>query len=353
MPQTAPPRTQDRPPPDDPTSPVPRPRVGPLLGTVVAVLAALLLVPPAVGAIGGGGDGTQLRGLRMLVPNAPGGGYDVTARSAAKAMEDAGLTGSVEVFNLPGAGGTVGLGRTVNEAGDDRLVMSMGLGVVGSVYSNDSPATLEQTTPIARLTEETEIVVVPGDSPYRDLGDLLAAWRAAPGKTPVGGGSSPGGPDHLAPMLMAEGAGVDPRTVNYVSYDGGGELLAAVLGGKVAFGVSGLGEFADQIASGDLRVLAVTAGERIPGLDAPTLRESGIDVEFTNWRGVVAPPGLDPEGVAELERAYAELHTTPEWREVLARNGWQDAYLPGPEFGRFLADEDARVERVLTGLGLT
>ena len=113
---------------------------------------------------------------------------------------------------------------------------------------------------------------------------------------PVGGGSSPGGPDHLAPMLMAKGAGLDPKQVNYVAYDGGGELLASVLGGKVAFGVSGLGEFADQVEAGELRVLAVTAGERVPGVDAPTLRESGVDLEFTNWRGIVAPPGLSPEG---------------------------------------------------------
>lgn len=320
---------------------------------IVAAAAAVLLVPPAVGALTGGGDGTQLRGLRMLVPNSPGGGYDVTARTAAKAFEESGLTGSVEVFNLPGAGGTVGLGRTVNESGNDRLVMSMGLGVVGSVYTNSSPSTLADTTPIARLTQETEIVVVGKDSPYASLPQLLADWKATPGRVPVGGGSSPGGPDHLAPMLMAKAAGLDPRTVNYVSYDGGGELLAAVLGGKVAFGVSGLGEYADQIDAGELRVLAVTAGERIPGVDAPTLRESGLDVEFTNWRGMVAPPGLSAEGRAELEAAYAELVATPEWADALERNGWTDAYQPGPEFGAFLESENERVAGVLRELGLT
>lgn len=342
---------EDRHPPADHHSS--RPRIGVVVVTLVVALAALLLVPPVIGAMSGGGDGTQLRGLRMLVPNAPGGGYDVTARSAAKAMEDARLSGPVEVFNLPGAGGTVGLGRTVNEAGNDRLVMSMGLGVVGSVYSNDTPTTLADTTPIARLTEETEIVVVPSGSPFRSIGDLVKAWKADPGGTPVGGGSSPGGPDHLAPMLMAEGAGLNPKSVNYVSYDGGGELLASVLGGKVAFGVSGLGEFADQVESGDLRVLAVTATERVPGLDAPTLKESGIDVDFTNWRGIVAPPGLSPEGRAELEKVFADLVRTPEWRDALRLNGWDDAYLPGAEFQAFLTAEDTRVERVLTQLGLT
>ncbi|GAA4683854.1 tripartite tricarboxylate transporter substrate binding protein [Pseudonocardia yuanmonensis] len=320
---------------------------------VLVAAAAVLLVPPAVGALTGGGDGTQLRGLRVLVPNSPGGGYDITARTAAKAMEDAKLTGPVEVFNLPGAGGTVGLGRTVNESGNDRLVMSMGLGVVGSVYTNDSPSTLADTTPIARLTQETEIVVVAKDSPYTSLGQLVDAWKANPGGVPVGGGSSPGGPDHLAPMLMAKAAGLPPKDVNYVSYDGGGELLAAVLGGKVAFGVSGLGEYADQIDAGELRVLAVTAGEPVPGVDAPTLRQAGLDVEFANWRGIVAPPGLSAEGRAELEAAFDDLRRSPEWAAALERNGWTDAYQPGPEFGAFLESENERVAGVLRELGLT
>ncbi|MDL5155619.1 Bug family tripartite tricarboxylate transporter substrate binding protein [Actinomycetospora termitidis] len=319
---------------------------------LVTVAAALLLVPPAIGSLAGGGDGNQLKGLQVMVPNSPGGGYDVTARAAASAAEGAGVTGAVEVFNLPGAGGTVGLRRLVNDEGDARLLMSMGLGVVGSVYSNDSPVTLRQTTPIARLTEETEILVVPADSPYRDLPQLLAAWRANPAALPVGGGSSIGGPDHLAPMLTAKGAGIDPKAVNYVPYDGGGDLLAAVLGGKVALGVSGLGEFSDQIASGDLRVLAVTAGARVPGVDAPTLREAGVDVEFTNWRGIVAPPGLTPEQRIELVAAADSLHASPEWRAALDRNDWQDAYLPGDAFGAFLAAEDERVAGVLRELGL-
>ncbi|WP_219418147.1 Bug family tripartite tricarboxylate transporter substrate binding protein [Pseudonocardia nigra] len=320
---------------------------------VLAAFAALLLVPPLAGGLTGGGDGTQLRGLRFLVPNAPGGGYDITARTAAKAMEDAGISGAVEVFNLPGAGGTVGLGRTVNESGNDRLVMSMGLGVVGSVFTNESPATLADTTPIARLTQETEIVVVGKDSPLRTFEDLVAAWTADPAAVPVGGGSSPGGPDHLAPMLMAEGVGLDPPSVNYISYDGGGELLAAVLGGKVAFGVSGLGEYADQIEAGELRVLAVTAPERVPGVDAPTLKEAGVDVEFTNWRGIVAPPGLDEAGRAELVAAFTALRESPEWAEALERNGWQDAFLTGDDFGAFVQAESDRVATVLRNLGLT
>jgi putative tricarboxylic transport membrane protein len=326
-------------------------RIAPVL-TVAAALAALLLAPPLIGAATGGGDGEQIRGLRFLVPNSPGSGYDVTARTAATALEDSGISGPVEVFNLPGAGGTVGLGRTVTESGNDRLVMSMGLGVVGAVFTNGSPATLADVTPIARLTEETEVVVVAKDSPFTSLADVIAAWKADPGGVPVGGGSSPGGPDHLAPMLIAQAVGLAPKDVNYVAYDGGGELLAAILGDKVAFAVSGLGEYADQIAAGELRVLAVSAGERQPGVDAPTLREAGVDVEFTNWRGIVAPPDLDERSRAELVETFTALRASPEWAEALARNGWGDAFLPGPDFGAFLAAENDRVAEVLRGLGL-
>jgi putative tricarboxylic transport membrane protein len=322
-----------------------------LLAVLGAVLV-VLLVPPLIGAAAGNQDGTQLRGLKFLVPNAPGGGYDVTARTAAKAFEDAKLTGPIEVFNLPGAGGTVGLGRLVSERGNDKLVMSMGLGVVGSVHTNNSPSSLQDTTPIARLIEEPDIVVVAKDSPYRTVDDLVAAWRADPGNVPVGGGSSPGGPDHLAAMLFAKGIGLTPKSVNYVPFDGGGELLASVLGGKVAFGVSGVGESRDQIEAGELRVLAVTSGERMDGIDGPTLKESGVDVEFTNWRGIVAPPGISEVDRRRLTDLCTELQNTPQWRDALVRNGWTKAFQTGDEFGEFLARQNDQVADVLTELGL-
>ncbi|MFE1261227.1 Bug family tripartite tricarboxylate transporter substrate binding protein [Streptomyces albogriseolus] len=325
------------------------------LRTPLALLGAALLVlvgPPLLTTGSGAGSGTHIPGLRLMVPNSPGGGYDITARTAAKNAEDAGLTRSVEVFNLPGAGGTVGLSRLVNERGNGKLAMSMGLGVVGAVRSNHAPRTLADTTPIARLTEEQDVVVVAKDSPYRTVDDLVKAWKAAPGRLPVGGGSSPGGPDHLAPMLMARAAGIAPKDVNYIPFDGGGELLASILGSKVAFGVSGVGEYRDQIEAGELRLLAVTGPERVPGLDAPTLKESGYDVEFTNWRGVVAPPGLTDAERGKLVRLLEALHDSKEWQESMKRNGWDDAFLTGDEFGAFLAVEDKRVVSVLKELGL-
>nr|WP_196788875.1 tripartite tricarboxylate transporter substrate binding protein [Streptomyces caniscabiei] len=325
------------------------------LRTPFALLGAAVLVlvgPPLLTTGGGGESGTQIPGLRFMVPNTPGGGYDITARTAAKNAEDAGLTHNIEVFNLPGAGGTVGLSRLVSEHGNGRLAMSMGLGVVGAVRSNDAPKTLADTTPIARLTEEQDVVVVAKDSPYKTIDELVGAWKDDPGKLPVGGGSAPGGPDHLAPMLMAQAAGIAPKDVNYIPFDGGGELLASILGDKVAFGVSGVGEYLDQIKAGELRLLAVTGPKRVAGLDAPTLQEAGYDVNFTNWRGIVAPPGLTEAERDKLTRLIEELHDSPEWRQSLKRHGWDDAFLTGEKFGDFLDAQDRRVVSVLKELGL-
>ncbi|MDI5982049.1 Bug family tripartite tricarboxylate transporter substrate binding protein [Amycolatopsis magusensis] len=320
------------------------------LSVLVAALL-VLLIPPLV-STGSDETGDQIRNFRVMVPNSPGGGYDITARTAVKAIEEAGLNGSTEVFNLPGAGGTVGLGRLVNERGNGKLAMSMGLGVVGAVYTNRSPSSLQDTTPIAKLTEESDVVVVGKDSPYQTIGQLIEAWKANPGAVPVGGGSAPGGPDHLAPMLMAKAAGIAPATVNYVPFDGGGELMASVLGGKVGFGVSGIGETRDQIEAGELRALAVTSPQRVPGMDAPTLQESGVDVSFTNWRGIVAPPGISNGDREKLVSLFTRLQDTQQWQDALRLNGWTNAFSAGDEYGAFLKAENDRVASVLKELGL-
>jgi putative tricarboxylic transport membrane protein len=224
--------------------------------------------------------------------------------------------------------------------------------VVGSVYTNKAPSSLADTTPIAKLIEEPDIVVVAKDSPYKDIKQLIDAWKANPGGVPVGGGSKAGGPDHLATMLTAKGGGLDPRQVSYVPFDGGGELLASVLGGKIAFGVSGIGEYRDQIQAGELRVLAVTSAKRLDGLNAPTLTESGVDVDFTNWRGIVAPPGISANEQARLVKLFTRLTSSPQWQEALTRNGWTPAFQPGEEFGKFLKSENDRVASTLKELGL-
>ena len=298
-------------------------------------------------------DSKPATGLQIMVPNAPGGGYDTTARTAAKVLEDSKVTGSVQVFNLPGAGGTVGLQRIVNEKGNGKLAMQMGLGVVGAAYTQKSQATLGDTTPIAKLIEEAGAIVVPKDSPYQDINQLVDAWKADPKKLAVGGGSSPGGPDHLLPMQLAKAVGIDPKQVSFVSYDGGGELLPALLGNKIAFGASGFGEFLDQVEAGEVRVLAVTSEKPIEALkDVKTLKDQGIDLVFTNWRGVVAPPGITDEDKQVWVDALTKMHESQGWKDELTKRGWTDAFATGDEFGTFLKDQDASVAELLKSLGL-
>jgi putative tricarboxylic transport membrane protein len=323
---------------------------------VGAVAAGMLLTACGTTAEGGSASGSKdegaISGLRVMVPNSPGSGYDTTGRAWAQVLEDEKLADAIEVFNLEGAGGTVGLQRLVNEKGNAELLMQMGLGVVGAQYSNKSEATLDQTTPIAKLIEESEAIVVPAGSPYKTLDDLITAWKASPGDVPVGGASNPGGPDHLTPMLLAKAVGLDPKTVNYVSYDGGGELLAAVLGSQISFASTGIGEVAEQAASGDVRILAVTTDERVEGIDAPTLKEQGVDLTFSNWRGVVAPPGLSADETKRFVDAITKMHDSDGWKQTLKDQGWTDAFMTGDEFGSFLTDESDRVQGVMNELGL-
>ncbi|HET9872611.1 MAG TPA: tripartite tricarboxylate transporter substrate binding protein [Propionibacteriaceae bacterium] len=328
------------------------------LGAAMLASGALLLTGCGATAnqteAGGSASGSAepIAGLRFMVPNTAGSGYDTTARAAGKVMDDIKATSNVEVFNLAGAGGTVGLSRTVSEKGNGKLLMMMGLGVVGAQYTNKTDAKLDQTTPIAKLIEESGAIVVAKNSPYTSIEQLVEAWKKNPKGMAVGGGSSPGGPDHLLPMQLADTVGVDPKQVNFISYDGGGDLLPAILGGKVAFAASGYGEFLDQVEAGQVRVLATSGPSRVEAVDAPTLKESGIDLEFTNWRGVVAPPGISDADKTALVSAVTAMHDSPEWKEVLTKNGWTDAFVTGDEYATFMTDQTKRVEDVLTTLGL-
>ena len=325
--------------------------------TVGAFAAGLVLTGCGTTAEGGSASGEAedgpLTGLRVLVPNSAGSGYDTTAREWADVMKAEGLAEGVEVFNLEGAGGTVGLQRLVNEDGNAEMLMQMGLGVVGAQYSNQSEATLDQTTPVAKLIEEAEAIVVPADSPFQTIDDLVAAWKADPGNTPVGGASNPGGPDHLTPMLLAQEVGVTPTSVNYVAYDGGGELLAGILGGDVAFAATGIGEVTEPAASGDVRILAVTSEAPVEGVDAPTLTDEGVDLVFANWRGIVAAPDITAEEAQRHVDLITQVHDSEAWQQVLEAQGWTDSFVTGDEFSEYLQSESDRVEGVLSGLGLT
>jgi putative tricarboxylic transport membrane protein len=325
-----------------------------LTGRLVAGLAVLAVAAAGGTACGdGGGTGGGVKGgnLRLMAPAAPGGGWDQTARVAGKVLESVERGRRAEVFNVPGAGGTIGLAQLARAKGDERTLMVMGLVMVGAIEQNRSKVNLTQVTPVAKLTEEYEAVVVPADSPFTSLADLVAAWKAAPAKVSIAGGSA-GGTDQILAGLMAQAAGVDPRKVNYIAHSGGGEALSALLGDKVSAGISGLSEFAEHIRSGKLRALAVSSPRRLPGLNAPTLKEGGLNVELSNWRGVVAPPGLSESARKAHIDLITEMHGSAAWKQALTKNGWTDAFQAGPSFGTFLTSEQTRVQGILARMGI-
>ncbi|HEX2135984.1 MAG TPA: tripartite tricarboxylate transporter substrate binding protein [Microvirga sp.] len=309
----------------------------------VLAAAALGLAGPAA---------AQVTELKIMAPAAPGGGWDQTARSMQQALTQSGIVKSVQVTNVPGAGGTIGLAQFVNAAkGDGNQLMVNGYVMVGAILTNKAPVSLEQTTPIARLTAEYEAIVVPANSPIKDAKDLAAAIKADPGKVTWAGGSA-GGVDHIAAALFAKAAGADPTKINYVPFSGGGEALAAILGGKVTAGISGYGEFEGQVKAGKLRLVGVTSASRLANVDAPTLKEQGIDLEIANWRSVVAPPGITADQKKALIDTVDKMVKSKEWQDILKQKGWDDAYLSGDAFAKLLGEEIARTREVLTSVGL-
>ncbi|GAA4188994.1 tripartite tricarboxylate transporter substrate binding protein [Streptosporangium oxazolinicum] len=314
----------------------------------LAALAVLSLA--ALTACGSdGASGTSA--LRIMAPASPGGGWDQTSRVAGEAFKAADPSRKIEVYNVPGAGGTIGLAQLAGEKGNGDLLMTMGLVMVGAVEQNKSKVTLADTTPIAKLTEEYEILVVPAASPYKTLGDLVTAWKADPAKIAIAGGSA-GGTDHIVAGLMAKAAGIDPKQVNYIAHSGGGEALNALLGEKVAMGISGIGEFAEHVKSGKLRALGVSSPERLANVDAPTIKEAGLDVELANWRGFVAPSGLDDEAKKNLTDLVTKMHDSPAWKDAVTKNGWADVFQTGQPFADFLAAEQTKVKGIIAEMGL-
>ena len=288
----------------------------------------------------------------IIAPANPGGGWDQTARTMQTVMQEDGISPSVQVQNVPGAGGTIGLAQFASQnSGNDQALIVGGYVMVGAILTNNSPVSLKDVTPIARLTGEYEAIVVPAASPIQDMKGLIEALKADPGAVSWAGGSA-GGTDHIAVGLIAKAAGVDPTKINYIAYSGGGEALAAILGAQVTAGVSSLGEFQAQVDAGTLRLLAVSSGERIEGVDAPTLKELGLDVELQNWRMVAAAPGLSDEQKAKISADVDAMVKSEAWQKQLETKGWEDTYLAGPEFDAQLKLDIEATGAILKDIGL-
>ena len=288
--------------------------------------------------------------LKMMIPANPGGGWDQTGRHLATAMQSAKLVSSVQFDNKGGAGGTIGLAQFVNSAkGDPNAVMIGGMVMVGAIYLENSPVNISMVTPLARLTGEYEIIVVPASSPHKSMADLVKAFKANPGGVSWGGGSA-GGTDHILVGLIAKAAGVDPAKINYVPFKGGGEAIAAIVGGHVTAGVSGVGEFAEQIKGGRMRALAVSSASRIEGFQ--TLKEQGMDVELANWRGIFGAPGITTAQRDALIKIVQGATESAAWKTTLEKLGWSPIFLSGDAYKKFIDEDTKRVASIIDSLGI-
>ena len=290
--------------------------------------------------------------FKMMIPANPGGGWDLTGRALGKAMQDAKVADTVTYDNKGGAAGALGLAQFVNGSkGDPNALMVMGAVMLGGIISGKPPVSLDKATPIARITSEYNVFVLPSNSPFKTMKDVIEQLKKDPGSVKWGGGSR-GSTVHVAAAMIAQKAGVDPSKINYVAFRGGGEATAAILGGNVTIGGSGYSEFAEYITAGKMRPVAVTSETRIKALDAPTLKEIGIDVVIGNWRGVYGAPGITPEQRKALTDNLLKALNSPAWKEALQKNDWTPAVLSGPAFDKFVDDEFASLRAIMAKSGM-
>ena len=290
--------------------------------------------------------------LKIMVPANPGGGWDSTGRALGKALQDSGAASSVTFENKGGAAGAIGLAQFVNASkGDPNSLMVMGAVMLGGLITGKPPVSLTQATPIARLTSEYNVFVLPASSPLKTMKDVVEQMKKDPASVKWGGGSR-GATEHIAAAMLAREAGVDAAKINYVPFRGGGEATAAILGGNVTVGGSGYSEFQQYIESGKMRAIAVTSATRLKGLDIPTLKEMGYNVEIGNWRGVYAPPGITPEQRKALTDMVIKATKSKAWAEALEKNGWTPAVMAGKEFEDFVDREFASLRATMVKSGM-
>ncbi|MBR0670239.1 Bug family tripartite tricarboxylate transporter substrate binding protein [Neoroseomonas soli] len=313
--------------------------------TLLAATAALGLTPGLARAQ------QRFASMYMFIPAGPGGGWDGLGRAVEQVARGAGLVGSFQFENVGGAGGTVGLPRFVAQRrGRGDALMVGGAVMVGAVLTNRTPVGIKDVTPIARMTTEPGVIVVPANSEFQNLRGFLDALKANPGAVSVGGGSA-GGIDHITLGLMLKAQGRNAREGSYVAFAGGGPAQAAILGAQVKAGISGVSEFSEQIAAGRMRALATTGDTRsLTGV--PTLKESGLDIVIGNWRGLFGAPGINAAQRQALVDFTTALHALPAWRDLMKTRGWDDAFLTGTAFEEFLARDQRETEAVLRDIGL-
>ena len=290
--------------------------------------------------------------LKLMIPANPGGGWDATGRALGAAMQEAGVVSSVTYENKGGAAGAIGLAQFFNASrGDPNALMVMGAVMLGGEIRSKPPVSVTQVTPIARLTTEYNVYVLPANSPFKSMADVVAQLQKDPGSVKWGGGSA-GSTEHIAIAMLARRVGVDPTRINYVPFRGGGEAVAAILGGNVSVGGSGYSEFQSYIDSGRMKAIGVTSESRIQGIPVPTMKEQGFDVVLGNWRGVCGAAGIDEAQKKALADGVAKATRTKAWADSLAKNNWTPALLVGKPFETFVEESFAELRATMVKAGM-
>jgi putative tricarboxylic transport membrane protein len=293
-----------------------------------------------------------VRTLDITVPGGPGSGLDQAARAIEDAVRHDRLAPAVRVNNVPGGGGMVAISQFVtSKRGNAQAVVVQGAGTVFFPLTNKTPVSLADVRPLARLAGEYEVMVVRADSPIRSFPDLIQRFKADPGSIAWGGGS-PGSTENIFFARIAKIAGVDLKKLNFIPHPNTGEVVVSALSGQVSLAGGGMQDFLTQIEAGKMRLLAVAAPERLPGLEAPTLREMGYDIVFANWRGISAHPSITEDQARGLAEFFAKLVKSPRWQQIMKDRGWLDLYMPEAEYQAFIKEEARLARDILNELGM-
>jgi len=315
---------------------------------MAAAAAAMAFAAPA-----SADEQKVLDSVHFLIPGGAGGGWDGTARGTGEALTRSGIVGNASYENMSGGGGGKAIGFLIENADSSHgTLMVNSTPIVIRSLTGVFPHNFRDLTLVAGTIGDYAAVVVGKDSPISSMADLLAAFDADPRGTAIGGGSVPGGMDHLVAAMVMEAAGKDALAVKYLPYDAGGKAMAALLSGEIAALSTGFSEAVDLANAGEVRIIGVTSADRVPAApDAMTMKEQGIDTTFVNWRGFFGAPGLPADKLAMYQDAISKMYGTPEWEEVRARNGWVNIHNSGDDFRTFLEEQEKVIGDLMKKLG--
>lgn len=316
------------------------------------------LITTAVATLGLGtpafADGHQvLDSIHFLIPGGAGGGWDGTARGVGEALTESGLIGTASFENMSGGGGGAAIGYLIENAeSNEGTLMVNSTPIVIRSLTGVFPFNFRDLTLVSGTIGDYAAVVVGKDSPINNMEEFLAVYDVDPSASPIGGGSVPGGMDHLVAAMVMEASGRDALSVNYIPYDAGGTAMAALLSGEIVALSTGFSEAVDLANAGEVKIIGVTSDARVAAApDAMTMIEQGIDTTFINWRGFFGAPGMSDEKLAQYQAAIAAMYDTSEWETVRARNGWVNIHNPGDDFRVFLEEQETVIGDLMTKLG--